>query len=608
MSYEDNNPFSSSPSEDNRPSSFHPYYYASGSTSREEQEQEQEEQTTGSPSFGEDGDEEVPAEYSGAVSIGDRREATQSSKPPSMHDESDEDVLKAKDPSSCCRIGQILASINTQNGGITITEAAKSSEGNFVVYTISLTSSSKSGGNYTWGQSNLIPVRRRYSDFASLHKFLCRLFPTCIIPPIPEKQSAGAYVAHPTKAKEDVTVIEYRKRALTVFLRKCAMHPHLRASHFFHRFLENDVSWSEINHTPPLNTLPKSLFHAPPINPSSPTPAHAHLPAPSSSSILTARQNPAGYPDLDARLKEFERTLAPTMEKTCRRLVRRLADLSAEYAELGATYNGFSLTSTTLPTLLERCGQASDHTYLAVAALAQSIATGFGESLVERRGSVEAVRDVLKFRAGKEAQYIATKEALQKAKETLEHLEKSELEAKRIDGMLSRIQGPSTTSSPTSPDNDIPAPEDVAISPPTERKKRSGSSGMGMSAVLGKLNHAFQGILDQDPSTTRRNQIGKTREMIVQLTSGVEVAERDRRVCDESVKREVERYFGSLNTTAEGEGEIEGESGEGRENVGAGGVSGAALRDMMSGWAGAMTEFGRRGVEGWQDVLAEIGE
>src|SRR5271169_911202 len=102
-------------------------------------------------------------------------------------------------------------------------------------------------------------LRRRYSEFASFREVLVRLFPTLIIPPIPEKHSMcnppfppfyyalklriADYAAAPRKATEDVNIIDHRKRMLQSFLNRLAQHPILRRDHVVHRFLTGDASW-----------------------------------------------------------------------------------------------------------------------------------------------------------------------------------------------------------------------------------------------------------------------------------------------------------------------------------------------------------------------------
>ena len=88
-----------------------------------------------------------------------------------------------------------------------------------------------------------LEVRRRYSEFNSLRATLVNLHPTLIIPPIPEKHSMADYAAKPTKAKEDVSIIDLRKRMLTVFLNRCRKMTEVREDGVWWRFLDPNASW-----------------------------------------------------------------------------------------------------------------------------------------------------------------------------------------------------------------------------------------------------------------------------------------------------------------------------------------------------------------------------
>ncbi|GME33448.1 hypothetical protein GTA08_BOTSDO11146 [Neofusicoccum parvum] len=114
---------------------------------------------------------------------------------------------------------------------ILITDAGKSAEGGgkYIVYAI---------------RTGDLEVRRRYSEFASLRNTLVNLHPTLIIPPIPEKHTTADYVAKPMKAKEDVGIIELRKRMLAVFLNRCRRMQEVREDGVWWRFLDPNVSWA----------------------------------------------------------------------------------------------------------------------------------------------------------------------------------------------------------------------------------------------------------------------------------------------------------------------------------------------------------------------------
>ena len=88
-----------------------------------------------------------------------------------------------------------------------------------------------------------LEVRRRYSEFNSLRATLVNLHPTLIIPPIPEKHSMADYAAKPTKAKEDMGIIDLRKRMLSVFLNRCRRMREVREDGVWWRFLDPNASW-----------------------------------------------------------------------------------------------------------------------------------------------------------------------------------------------------------------------------------------------------------------------------------------------------------------------------------------------------------------------------
>ena len=131
-----------------------------------------------------------------------------------------------------------------------ITDAQKTSAGTsspYIVYVIRtgvgqfIASADDPQANQTLLQN--AEARHRYSEFESLRESLGRLYPTLIVPPIPDKQTIGDYAVKQGKAKEDATLIARRKRMLQTFLNRLARHPILSTEHVFHRFLDGEVSW-----------------------------------------------------------------------------------------------------------------------------------------------------------------------------------------------------------------------------------------------------------------------------------------------------------------------------------------------------------------------------
>ncbi|KAI9815447.1 MAG: Sorting nexin, cytoplasm-to-vacuole targeting pathway/endosomal sorting [Pycnora praestabilis] len=517
------------------------------------------------------------------------------------------------------RIEQIL--YENPNLPIIITDAGKNHEsgGSYIVYTI---------------RTGDLEVRRRYSEFSSLRATLVNLHPTLIIPPIPEKHSMADYAAKPTKAKEDAGIIDLRKRMLGVFLNRCRKMKEVREDGVWWRFLDPNASWSEVIHSHPVASIPKNNMKAPPLDPANPTPAHQYLPVPSSSAKLksTGSTSSSGTPssppdyatsassaahtipgpqvfgrfpptsqnmteqDLDPYFISFESStrdlellLQGNIEKVNRRTLTHLSSLSTDMAELGARYNGFSLSeqSPTVAAAIERIGQAVDSSYIATEELSSSLGASFAEPMRESAQFAGVVRSVLRYRVLKRVQEEMTKEELMRKKNLLDSLERSELEAKRIEQYLNSTGAPSgtpkrsmssassrsNTEQPTDPrkegnnedtasiDSDFPPTHgDASSSPPsatqgglheqqdqtstssTSNHRKSSSGGFVTNKIFGRISHAVHGIVDVDPERTRRDQIGKTRESLIQLEQALDVSGKDVKDASAGVLKDLKRF------------------------------------------------------------------
>ncbi|KAK5698317.1 Sorting nexin, cytoplasm-to-vacuole targeting pathway/endosomal sorting [Elasticomyces elasticus] len=348
---------------------------------------------------------------------------------------------------------------------IQIVHAGKNTEGGggYITYTI---------------RTGEIEVRRRYSEFASLRQTLVNLHPTLIIPPIPEKHSIADYAAKPTKAKEDVGIIELRQRMLSTFLNRCRRMKEVSADGVWWRFLDPNVSWSEVLHSHPAVSIPKNNLKAPPLDPANPTPAHAWLPVPSQnaklrSSSTSSSGTPSSPPfqaalpsaaahtqpqiqyarfppstenlseaDLDpyfssfeASSKDLETLLSGSMEKVNQRLLRHLYSLGDDLMDLGARYNAFSLSeqSQSVAHAIEKTGQACDFTYIQSRDLSSGLSAGFAEPMRENAQFAGVVRSVLRYRVLKRVQEEMCRDELDRKRSSLVQLERSEAEAKRIE-------------------------------------------------------------------------------------------------------------------------------------------------------------------------------
>lgn len=355
----------------------------------------------------------------------------------------------------------------------------------------------------------------------------------------------------------------------------------VRESVIFHRFLDPNSSWSEVLSSPPISNLPKNILRAPPLNPSEPTSAHSFLPIPSSSAKVKTSNDTTSFDEAESNAKEYEYVIAGGLEKVNRRIIKRYSDMASEYSDLGARLNAFSLEEDgSLANAIEKVGQSIDNSYISTEALVSALSRTFGEPLSESAQFALVVRTVLKYRRQKALQLEITKEELESKKAHLESLERSEIEAARINSYLSRDLGDSVNRS-LEPNHDSPNhafPPTHADSDGNQAQKKKITSGFKLPG-LSKLNNAIHGIMDVDPEATRRSNISRIREQIGQLEQALTVAETDVKDASESVSQELDRF----QHTKEHD-----------------------LKKILRAYIQCHVEWAKKNLESWQEAKTEI--
>ncbi|KAJ2041511.1 Sorting nexin, cytoplasm-to-vacuole targeting pathway/endosomal sorting [Coemansia sp. RSA 2337] len=291
-------------------------------------------------------------------------------------------------------------------------------------------------------------VKRRYSEFESLRICLCRLYPTFIVPPIPEKHSLTQYAVLQKRAKEDQYIIERRKRMLEHFLNHLVEHPILSSEHILHRFLESGVSWTEVLHSPIVTGLPKSPLHSSPSRAPGSSLADGsavQLPkiaatnsfasdVPVPSTLAPIKNIEARWMDCELFTNKYANHFSGVVERSERRIYHKLGELSGDYAELGATLNGFSLLEhpESLAAAIEKAGQAVDSSYIEINQLLRQMDAEVSEPIHEYAQYAMIIKQVLRFRLLKNLQMENAQEALVRQRAKLEGLLQADDEAKRL--------------------------------------------------------------------------------------------------------------------------------------------------------------------------------
>ncbi|KAL9713774.1 Sorting nexin, cytoplasm-to-vacuole targeting pathway/endosomal sorting [Leucoagaricus gongylophorus] len=443
-------------------------------------------------------------------------------------------------------------------------------------------------------------ARHRYSEFESFRQCMVKLYPTLIIPPIPSKNTIGDYAVKQAKAKEDVALISRRKRMLQTFLNRIARHPILSNEHVFHRFLDGEVSWTEVLSSPPLTLLPKNILKAPSHNPTdqNASPAYSVLSNPSAAHPL--RNPDQRFLDSEAFTHKFANHLSGPMEKITRRVIKRWTDYAQDHADLGAALNGFSLNETgALASAIEKTGQAADATYMSTTKLLQDLEQNWAEPLHEYSQFASIIKKLLAYRHQKNVQYEMTQDALVNKREYLEELEKSEYEAKRLEEALARGRSTISSSQPSQQQNssspEIVGEETEGNEPvvehsqakswptalpahpgPNPARRKTRTPGMGF---LNALSYTLHGMMDVDPETARRNSITRTRETISQLEDALHLSTQDLKYSSSTIQADLDRFQ--------------------RQKV-------ADLREMAINMARCHREWCRQNLEAWEESRRDI--
>lgn len=251
--------------------------------------------------------------------------------------------------------------------------------------------------------------------------------------------------------------------------------------------------------------------------------------------------------------------------------------------ELGGRYNAFSLSeqSQTVAAAIEKTGQACDFTYIQTRDLSSVISAQFAEPMRESAQFAGIVRNVLRYRVLKRVQEEMTRDQLDKQRTSLDSLERSEQEAKRIEQYLNSSgsggasgqprramstgsnagrRNPARDSLPrraeddtASIDSDFPPTHGSSApsadqgspqpDPPSPTSHRRGPSGNYVTnKIFGRLTHALHSVTDSDPERARRDQIGKTKESLVQLEQALEVSEKDVKDASAGVLKDLKRF------------------------------------------------------------------
>lgn len=163
------------------------------------------------------------------------------------------------------------------------------------------------------------------------------------------------------------------------------------------------------------------------------------------------------------------------------------------------------------------------------------------------------LKKLLLYRHQKHLQYELAMDQIEIKKEYLAQLEKSEEEARRLDGALAAAGIPGRRrlddeeaeqlAEGGRPDPGASRLGSSTVSSSTVGHRKSTSSGAsGGYGFLSALSHSITGLMDGDPEATRRSNISKTRDTISQLEDALHHVEQDLKYASQTIQADLDRF------------------------------------------------------------------
>ncbi|KAI8890876.1 hypothetical protein K501DRAFT_328063 [Backusella circina FSU 941] len=401
---------------------------------------------------------------------------------------------------------------------------------------------------YTLKLKDRTECKRRYSEFESFRKSLIRLYPTLLVPPIPEKHSIVEY-AH--KQLDDTKLmVDKRMRLLERFLNKLAAHPILKNDHVFHRFIDGSTTWSDVLKSPPLNDLPNDVLMPHSITSSITNSLHFHpstsIPVPSANA--TPRLLNPVLQETESRVDDVSHYIASGMERSQRRMMTRLEDLSNDYSELGMAYTTIGQDETSpLSNSIGKLAKINVMSSQQTKELVKSLESDFVEHMQEYGQYMVITQQVLRYRRMKQCQLELIEDTLDQKRLQLKDLMRTQAEVKKLKGdeSVETVSSYTETSSHSQrveqqeegdlDDDDEDGFSTIARSEVEEMENEQDQYPSSASApalrstksqsrrwssprkFLSAMTLTLQGMIDTDPEQTRHNQIQKLNDTIEEL-------------------------------------------------------------------------------------------
>lgn len=249
-------------------------------------------------------------------------------------------------------------------------------------------------------QKPVVKVRRRFTDFVFLYKYLCREYPQCAVPPLPDKHKME-YVRG-DRFGPDFT--NRRAHSLHRFLKRLALHPTLRRAALLTIFLES-TDWNATMRSHPKRSISVSEQSTSVFDNFADTFVNAfskvHKP---DKRFIEVREK---ADKLDEDLGHVSRIIA--------RVARREADLEADYTDLSTQFMKLGALEPGVEGPVHAFAQSVEQTAKGITNLKEHTDQNYLGSLRDMEAYTTSLKALLKSREQKQLDYEGLTEYLNKA-------------------------------------------------------------------------------------------------------------------------------------------------------------------------------------------------
>ncbi|KAL9125713.1 MAG: hypothetical protein Q9217_005127 [Psora testacea] len=249
-------------------------------------------------------------------------------------------------------------------------------------------------------QKPVVKVRRRFTDFVFLYKELCKQYPQCAVPPLPDKHKME-YVRG-DRFGQDFT--HRRAHSLQRFLKRCAMHPVLRRATLLTIFLESQ-DWNAHMRQHPKRGSSVSEQSSSVFDNFADTFVNAftkvHKP---DRRFIEVREK---ADKLDEDLGHVSRIIA--------RIARREADLEVDYTDLSTQFMKLTAMEPGIEGPVHAFAQGVEQTAKGITGLKEHTDLNYLGSLRDMEAYTASLKSLLKSREQKQLDYEGLTDYLNKA-------------------------------------------------------------------------------------------------------------------------------------------------------------------------------------------------